>query len=201
MGMGMDAMTASTTFATIVGLVCNYMGEVRSEAPDRYGDFMESLREHHDNIRRSIDANSALSNALQTLLSQRTDLLMQKLRNLDSVLAGVAANLKDFGPLSVAIHSEEVIGPETLDILVQFYDSGDGRFLELRGYGHGGAIFLPLDSGAEQMAFEYRFLEADLRKLCDLGFLELSHNSKGERIFILTRQSERYVKAMRESCS
>lgn len=193
-----DPMTASTAFATIVGLVCNYAAEQRSGVPDPYADFMESLRENHDEIRKKIEENIDLNKSLRCLLSQSNDVVLRKLEQLDQILAGVAANLDDFRPISLAVHKEEVLSDEAVGILSQFIDSGDARFLALTGLGEGGVTFLPMDTGAESITFEHRFLQDDLRTLCGLGFLGHDYNSTGETIFILTRQAERYVKAMRE---
>jgi hypothetical protein len=190
-----DPMALSSAFATIVGLVCNYAAERRVDVPDPFLDFMEFLRGSHDEIRRKIDENGDLNQALRQLLSQSNDVVLHKLEKLDQILAGVAANLEDFKPLSVAVYREEIISDEAVGILMSFYDSGDARFLELKM--GGGSIYMPLETGGGNMTFEHRFIEDDLRTLCGLGLLVLDYNSKGDRIFVLTRQAARYVEAVR----
>jgi hypothetical protein len=190
-----DLVAVSSAFATIVGLVCNYAAERRVGVSDPFADFMDYLRVSHDEIRRKIDENRDLNQALRRLLSQENDVVLHKLERLDQILAGVAANLDDFRQLSVAVYKEEVLSEEAVGILTKFYDSGDARFLEVKN--PGGALYLPLETGAEGMTFEHRFLEDDLRTLCELGFLTLSHSSQGGRIFILTRQAARCVEAIR----
>lgn len=189
-----DPISASTAFATIVGLVCNYAAENRSESSDHFTDFMESLRVSHDEIRRDIEQNNELNQSLRRLLSQGNDVILRKLENLDQILAGVAANLDDFRSLSIAVHKNEFLSEEAVGILTRFCTSGAARFLEVTGMD--GSAFLPLDNGAEGFDFEHRFLEDDLRTLCNLGFLNLDRNSSGDRIFILTRQADRYIKAI-----
>lgn len=191
-----DPLSASTAFATIVGLVCNYATEHRSEVPDPFADFMDSLRESHDDIRRNIEQNNELNQSLRILLSQGNDVVLRKLESLDQILAGVAANLDDFRSISIAVHSDELLSEEAVGMLRQFCDSGDARFLEVKSLG--GTMYIPLENGAESLVFEHRFLEDDLRTLCGLGFLRLDHNSKGDRIFILTRQADRYVRTIQE---
>lgn len=190
-----DPVAVSSAFASIVGLVCNYANERRAEVPDPFADFMNYLQSSHDEIRRKIEENSDLNQAIRQLLSQRNDVVIQKLEQLDQILAGVAANLTDFKQLSAAVHREEIISEEAVGILSQFYDSGDARFLEMKHLG--GCMYLPLETGGEGMIFEHRFVEDDLRTLYALGFLGLDHNSNGDRIFILTRQAARYVEAIR----
>lgn len=190
-----DPVALSSAFASIVGLVCNYAAERRADTADPFVDFMNYLQTSHDEIRRKIEENRDLSQALRNLLSQRSDVVLQKLEKLDQILAGVAANLDDFKQLSVAVYKGEVVSEEAVGILSQFYDSGDARFLELKDLD--GCTYLPLGTGAEGMCFEHRFLEDDLRTLCGLGFLGLDYNPKGDRIFILTRQAARYVEAVR----
>lgn len=191
-----DAISASTAFATIVGLVCNYAAEHRSGIPDPFADFMDSLRESHDDIRRNIEQNNELNQSLRILLAQGNKAVLQKLENLDQILAGVAANLDDFRSISIAVHREEFLSEEAVEILKQFCNSGAARFLEVKSLD--GTMYMPLENGAESLVFEHRFLEDDLRTLCGLGFLRLDHNSKGDRIFILTRQAERYVRTIQE---
>lgn len=189
-----DPVALSSAFATIVGLVCNYSAE-RRVAADPFADFMDYLRGSHDEIRRRIDENCDLNRALRNLLSQRSDVVLQKLEQLDQILAGVAANIGDFKQLSIAVYKEQVLSEEAVGILSQFYDSGDARFLEVKHLG--GCAYLPLETGAKNMTFEHRFVEDDLRTLCGLGFLSLDYNPKGDRIFILTRQAAHYVEAVR----
>lgn len=190
-----DPLALSSAFATIVGLVCNYASEKRTDVPDPFADFMEYLRSSHDDIRRKIDENRDINQALRQLLAQRNDVVLHKLEQLDQILAGVAANLDDFKHLSIAVYKEEILSDEAVGILMSFYDSGDARFLELKM--GGGSVYMPLETGAQNMAFEHRFLEDDLRTLCGLGFLALDYNPKGDRIFVLTRQAARYVEAVR----
>jgi hypothetical protein len=192
-----DPISASTAFATIVGLVCNYAAEHRSGSPDPYADFMDSLRESHDGIRRNIEKNNELNQSLRSLLSQGNDVVLKKLESLDHILAGVAANLDDFRSISIAVHREELLSDEAIEILKQFCDSGSARFLEMKY--PSGIMFLSLDGGSGNIGFDHRFLEDDLRTLCNIGLLRLDHNSKGDRIFILTRQADRYIKAIREN--
>jgi len=196
----MDPVAASTTFATIIGLVCNYAAEQRSEA-DTFAGFMEYLRKSHDEIRRSIEDNTALAQALSALLSQNTEEVIKKLEKLDTIFAGVAANLEDFRAISAAVY-REALSEEAISILNKFYDSGAGQFLEKRCYGFSGIVFLPLHTGGESLEIGfYRFLEADLKTLHELGFLKLDHQPDFGKVHVLTRQAERYIKAMRETAS
>lgn len=191
-----DLNTVTTAFATIVGLVCNYVSLPKDtpELPNMYSGFMAYLEKNHNEIRCIIDANSDISNYLERFLDQGLDDINQKLNKLDLILAGVAANLDDYKQLSVAIHPDSILSDEAVDLLKSFYNSGGARFLELKFLG--GKTFMPLDSGDNSIDIEYRFLEDDLMTLCGLGFLRLDYNSKAERIFILTRQAEQYLKAV-----
>lgn len=56
---------ASTLFATLVGLICNWKQERGSQATDRYQDFMLWLsHHHHDNLRERIFESDELQREL-----------------------------------------------------------------------------------------------------------------------------------------
>lgn len=180
-------------------MVCNYATERRSDA-DPFAGFMEYLQQSHSDIHKGIEENAALAQGLRALLSQKTEVMLQKLEKLDTILAGVAANLEDFRAISDALH-REALSEEAISILNRFSDSGAGQFLEKRCYGFKGIVFLPLHTGSNSLGVQYyRFLDADLETLHDFGFLTLTHHSEfNKNIYGLTRQAERYIKAMRET--
>jgi len=127
--------------------------------------------------------------------------VIQKLEGLDSILAGVAANLEDFRAISAALH-REALSEEAISLLNRFHDSGAGRFLEKRCYGFKGIVFLPMDIGGRSIEMQYyQFQETDLKNLHDLGFLTFHHEPDFGKIHVLTRQTERYINEMRETAS
>lgn len=191
--------TATTGFATIVGLICNFaslrQGNSEKNA-DLYVEFMGYLHANHKEVLNQINSNSNLAHSLKTLLSQGIDDVIQKLDALDRIIAGVAAKLEDFKQLSIAVYQNEVLSEEALVILKNFYASGAAKFIETAVMDRGGKTFVPISGSGGNLHYNHRFLEDDLLTLNKLGFLELSNNSSGTRIFHLTRLAERYLKAI-----
>lgn len=191
--------TATTGFATIVGLICNFASLRQGNSDknaDLYVEFVSYLHTNHKEVLKQIDANNDLAHSIQTLLAQGIDDIIQKLEALDRIMAGVAANLDGFKQLSTAVYQNEVLSEEALDILKKFYASGAAKFIETAVMDRGGKTFIPISGSGGNLYYNHRFLEDDLLTLCKLGFLELSHNSKGGRIFHLTRLAERYIKTV-----
>lgn len=191
--------TATTGFATIVSLVCNF-ASLRQGSPEKdihlYTEFMNYLRTNHQEVMHQVESNNNLAHSLKTLLSQGIDDIIQKLDALDRIMAGVAANLDGFKQLSTAVYQNEILSEEALDILKRFYASGAAKFIETSDMARGGKTFVPISGTGGNLYYNHRFLEDDLLTLCKFGFLELSHDSKGGRIFHLTRLTERYIKTL-----
>lgn len=61
----MDPLTLTGSFATIMGLVCNFASEHRASTNDEYNEFMMwLLNNHHNEIRDLIISNKQLSSGL-----------------------------------------------------------------------------------------------------------------------------------------
>lgn len=191
--------TATTGFATIVGLICNFasLRQDNSEKNvDLYVEFVSYLQANHKEVLNQIDSNNDLAHSLKALLSQGIGDIVQKMEALDRIMAGVAANLDGFKQLSTSMYQNEVLSEEALDILKKFYASGAAKFIETAVMDRGGKTFIPISGSGGNLYYNHRFLEDDILTLCKLGFLELSTNSRGDRVFHLTRLAERYIKAL-----
>ena len=58
----MNALTLTSSFATIIGLVCNFTGEHRARTNDEYNEFIKWLHDnHHNEIRDLIISNQQLT--------------------------------------------------------------------------------------------------------------------------------------------
>lgn len=87
---------ATTGFATIVGLICNFASLRQSNSEknaDLYVEFVSYLQANHKEVLKQIDSNNDLAHSLKLLLSQGFGDIVQKLDTLDRIIAGVAANL------------------------------------------------------------------------------------------------------------
>jgi hypothetical protein len=87
----------AAAFATVVSLTADFVGSRRadeSQTLDAYVDWLR--RNEHKDLAERIDNSVALSQSLQTLLAGNHDAIMEKLVDLDKVLASVARNLSAF---------------------------------------------------------------------------------------------------------
>ncbi|MEM9753432.1 MAG: hypothetical protein AAF916_08605, partial [Planctomycetota bacterium] len=155
---------------------------------DQYLDWLR--RREHEQLANLIQANSPLSNALQELLSQQHDEVMEKLRGLDRVLSDVASHVLGFKAIADAVATESRISEQAVSILRQLNQSNASRFAEIKTLA--GTSFRTWDGGRENIEItDERFIEDDLLSLCELGLLRLDYGSKGTRFFYITRAGAR----------
>ena len=193
----MEPITTASAFATIVGLVSNFKAGRQASSDDEYMDFLEWLSEkRHDEIIQSINSNPSLSSAIEGLLNQSHQQVMEKLAALDNSLLELASRLQGFQQISHAIAPGTEMSEQALSILQQLEESGGSVFIELKFLG--GSMFQVMDASAQLQIDEPRFVDDDLKKLCELGLLLSDQNKKGERLFRITRASVKYVQQVKK---
>ena len=111
---------------------------------------------------------------------------------MDSILTSVAAHIEGFTEIAEAVRPGIKLSEQAISVLSQLNQSKGSKFLELKMMG--GTKFMILDGNQGGIVIdESRFIEDDLCNLCELGFLRLNCNSKGDRLFHLTRQAANYI--------
>jgi hypothetical protein len=78
-------------------------------------------------------------------------------------------------------------------IIKQLYDSGGSFFIEMKMMG--GTQYQVLDASSAIEIPEPRFVDDDLSSLCEYGLLIPDWNSRGDRLFRITRAAARVVEA------
>lgn len=191
----MDPLTLASSFATIVGLLCNYSAERKDTSDNEYQDFLDWLAEkRHDNLRSLIIENQGLSNSIHSLLNQNHEAILVKLGALDSSLTSLAAHLEGFRDIALAVRPDCKISDQAVSILSQLCNSGGSKFLEVKFMD--GSAYQILDATSEPRQIDLsgpRFLEDDLLTLCELGLLRPEYNSQGHRLFHLTRSAAAFI--------
>ena len=166
----MDPLTAATTFATLVGLICNYRQEKGGRKALDHQKFIEWLEYHrHEELKNLIVNTAALQNELNNILK------------------------------SPALNSnvDTELSEQAISILRQFANSGDESFF-YQNFG-GGNFTLGWEAGTEIEITELRFLEDDLDKLVQVGLL-LPEQTGGEMMrFRLTRSAIKILQAIEKS--
>lgn len=183
----MDPLTATASFATIVGLLSNFKSE---RSGTQLSDFIEWLKDkRHEDVVLSIEQNQMLAIQLKSLLSVNHQELVQRLNSLDEILASVASHIQTFSSLATTVKPSTVLSEQAISIVKQFAASGANECWEHKFLGPEGPSYQFIGGSGELEVTEPRFIEDDLNTLVDLGILRLDYGSKGTRKFIITRQA------------
>ncbi|MEN3369350.1 MAG: hypothetical protein V7609_1493 [Verrucomicrobiota bacterium] len=183
----MDPLTASTTFATLVGLICNWRQERAAIATDKFQDFLTWLSNHNfEQLRSLILGSDEVQQSLLFLLREDTAKLGEKLGFACSALSSISDRIEALAPLARALNaSSQTLSDQAVAILKRFDETGAERLILFARRKQIG--FLPMGRVTIGVA-EPRFLEDDILSLEGVGFLRLvAHNNDGEPIFALTR--------------
>jgi hypothetical protein len=185
----MDPITASTTFATIVGLVCNF----RSERGDRealsHREFIEWLEYHrHEQIKEIICNTLHLQTEVDQLLRANHAEILQAVNRANVLLTDVLARLDAFAPLANRIAPARNVSDQAISILKQLRDSGAPEVAMLKYIG--GFQLSPFGYGNTGGAMELSdplFAEDDLNTLVEAGLLRPRMSSRGDMFYGITR--------------
>jgi len=163
----MDPLTTATTFAALVGLICNFRQERGSRKALDHKNFIEWLEHHrHEELKNLIASTAALQVEINDFL------------NSSALLSRQNTNLSE----------------QAISILSQFVNSGTTSFfyedLGSSGFSLGWKV------GNEIEITEPRLLEDDLGKLVQLGLLLVDHAAGRNRtVYRLTRNAVKFLGA------
>lgn len=189
------------TFATIVGLLCNWKQERGAAAQDRFQDFIAWLEQHHFNeLSDKITASQELSRQFAELLREDNRLLGSKLDLISNATASIAAKLDRFDSLAESLNSPtDKLSDQAVELLKFFDQTGAARMVVFdprpdRPYD---IKFFP--KGGVAKVSDVRFLESDLRDLCAFNLVaQVDCNSSGEPIYSLTRSGSNFAQSIKE---
>lgn len=193
----MDPLTIASSFATIIGLLCNYKGENRNREDAELDDFLLWLHNsNHKEIAELINGNNKICSGVENILKKKHNELVSTMTEIDSALASFASKIDSFKDIALAIKPNSELSNQSISILRQLADSGCSGFLEIN---LGVGVNLQLLEGGTIDCREPIFLEDDLCKLHELGMLRLDYNKSGNRVFKITRSSLNIIKAIETS--
>lgn len=194
----MDPLTIATTFSTIVGLMANFASEKRGEETSTFEEFLKWLSEHHhEKVVGMLEKNAVTTTSIKALLSYNHKDIVTRLTGIDELVAKIASGYPELRPMVESINPTALLSPQALSVIEQFNDSGATKVLEGRFIGSALLLHCMEGAGGNINYTEPRFIEDDLATLVELGLLRLEHNSKGNKIYIFTREAERFVKSYR----
>lgn len=186
----------ATAFATIVSLISEFRNINKSVADDDHLKFLDWLSENrHDEIKSLIQQNQETVISVKAILNQDYYLIVEKLHAIDCKLAFLLSQDVLFANLVGQIYPASLLSKQAINILCQFEVSGASKLYyhaPISGiryrFSDGTRIELNLE--------EPKFIEDDLGKLIELGFLRQDYNSNGNPIYVYTRLASEFVKSV-----
>ena len=194
----MDPITATTAFATIVSLICNFRQERGDAASLTHRDFIEWLEYHrHEEIKNLICNTYHLQSEVDSILRAEHSQILAAVQNGNTLLTDILARLDAFAPLADRIAPTRHLSDQAISILRQLRDSGapevgllkhiGGFKLVAFGYGSTGGEFALTDP---------LFAEDDLNTLAEHGFLRLRISSRRDAFYGITRSAVRLLETL-----
>ena len=188
-------MEPVAAFASIVSLLRIFKQERGDRKKADHQAFMEWLDyHHHEELKNLIVNTAALRTEVDKILTADHALMLQKLDDIQNIVATLLSRVDEFRGLSLAVAPDAQLSEQALSVLRQFVESG-GESLIYASYGPGQFALQP-DNGEPFGITDSRFLKDDLEQLLRLGLLTLEDNSDGSHIFRLTRNAVRYLHAI-----
>jgi hypothetical protein len=179
-----DPVLASQTFATIVGLICNYKQENNTNQ-----SFIQYLEQHRfDDIKNAIAGTQAIQDAVNQLLREDHAQILAKLNLINDVLTQVLSKVSGFEILAQRLGTGTTISPQALSILIVFFRSGAEQIALLDPPQ---LILTPCGGGIP--ISEPRFLKDDLNALESFGLIRLEYEN-GRPFYSLTRPGAEFAK-------
>lgn len=194
----MEPLTIATTYATIVGLICNYRSERRASAQDDYHEFLQWInKQRHQELIDELNSNSSLVSGVKILLADNHDQIMAKLKALESSMAAVSSHINGLKEISLALAPNQGLSDQAYSIINQLDESGGSHFMELNNLAAHTPSYQIMDgNGNKAIEIEdTRFIDDDLNQLCNLGLLIPDETREGNRIFRITRTAVNLTKA------
>lgn len=198
LGAKMDLLSTRTTgFATVVGLIGQFLDGRRDRATQDYEQFKAWLAENrHEEIIKLLEQNVATTVGIKALLTRDRAFLTECLVRLDRNLAAIASDMQGFAAVAEAMRPEARLSADALSFLRDFDRSGAPQVIEFNAAN--GRFLVPVGgiSGAKIEHGDPRFFEDDVRQLLEAGLLRLGQGPNGTRAFFLTRQASALVRSL-----
>ncbi len=190
----MEPLTIASSFATIVGLITNFIAERRNSENININEFLSWVSEHgFEDLRSQIESNQKTTISIKALLTESSDVVLERFSKLDNVMASVASEIQGVKELATAILPNINISEQAINLLSQLEKKQASGFFELKVFG---GPTLEIYEGGQLKFEEPRFLEDDLNTLVKLGFLRHELSPRGDNKYGFTRAASEYVKML-----
>lgn len=194
----MEPLTAASTFAVIVGLLSTFKAERRGTSADEYQEFLSWLdQKRYKSVIDEITSNHLLGLSIKNLLGHNHEQVMQLLEAVNETVSKIASRISGLQEITQALSPQISLSQQAVLILTQLEHSGGSFFLEHKTFG--GTRYVIMDGkGGSIDITEERFIDDDLSTLVSLGLLRPDINSKGHRLWRVTREGAKLAAASQE---
>lgn len=188
----MDAFT----FATLVGLICNFRQEKGAREGLDHQKFMEWLEYHrHEELKNLIVNQAALRTEVDNLLQRDMGQMLHKMDELSSIMVSMMGRLDEFKAITAAVAPKSELSEQSILILYTFAKS-NSETLYYNDYGAGRWNLQGDNDETCIGVYEPRFIRDDLVQLGAMDFLDVEENLDGRLACRLTRNGSRFVQAL-----
>ena len=188
----MAPLDGASAFATIVGLIINFVTERRSRESHDIDDFYSWLKEHgHDDMQHKIESNQITAVSIKALLTESKETMQQRFSELDEALVLMAGRMEGLQEVAKAIKPNSVLSDQALEILRQLEKKGASGFYEIPMSGD--QLCLQVNEGGHLSYDDRRFIEDDLETLVELGFLTKMRTSTGGNKYRFRRIAAKFL--------
>lgn len=188
-------MELSGTFATVVGLICNFVNERRNGDQLEYQEFMEWLSsKRHNELRELINENNLLSLGIKKLINERADNIVDLINSLDKNIAQYFSQSESLGQIAEAVYPHSKLSEQAIEILEQIEKAQASKVVILKLNGNSFNVALLDATNRNQFTIsEPRFFLDDLNSLANLGFLNLEPSKQGQFKYSYTRRAHDFL--------
>jgi len=193
----MEPVSLAFAYATITGLLADFISRRGQQDVLEVKDFTEYLRTHgHNEIVELIQRNTETTIGIKASLSEGRSELLARFSAIENLLAALSAGQGPLGELALTLLPKSTLSKQAVEILVAFERAGAGSAL-LNHTGEGVHLLFLDGTGTERFEpSEPRFFEADLDELVGNDLCSLSFNKNGAKLFQLTRRGARIARSV-----
>ena len=188
----MDPFT--TTLITIIGLISIFKQERKAKEDQNKEAFISWLEEHrHNDLKEFILRTKDVPGAIDKALQEDHEIIIDKLKVIDELLATFLSHIKGIKDLTAAIYPNTELSEQAISILRQFIKS---KAEELYYYPFGQQNYLQFVNVEGSIDIEdLRLLGDDMNTLEELGFLRSRYSDTGT-FYGITRNAIKLIEAI-----
>lgn len=188
-------MDPLTGFITIVGLITQYRSEVKGRTDSDNQEFKDWLNENrYTDLVDLLCRDSETLSAVENLIREDNDTFKKKLSAIETALLKFSSLVEDFDQIAYLLDSKAGLSDQAVSILSQMEAVEAEALLLVASLGERSLMIIRGPNSGEIQLEEPRYLDTDLEDLVSLGLLIQDYNSRGEPLYVITRQASRLVR-------